>query len=228
MILTLKELASYLRVNERTILRMQKAGQIQGLKVGGQWRFNGSQIDNLFFPDHALSDPSSAVPLKEFMPKDISVPVSRLLRENRILLDLTGTTGAAVIDEMVDVIQREALCLDPAILRQAIHARERLLSTGVGCGVAIPHPREPFTGLREATAMVVGRSGAGVEFGAADGQPVHLFFLTVSQTIQSHLNSLGRLASLCLDREALENLKHASSAEEFIRLVVKSERDNFI
>ncbi len=49
MILTLKELADYLRVNERTIIRMLKAGKIQGTKIGGQWRFNGSQIDQFFF-----------------------------------------------------------------------------------------------------------------------------------------------------------------------------------
>ncbi|MDT8391763.1 MAG: PTS sugar transporter subunit IIA [Lentisphaeria bacterium] len=228
MILTLKELATYLRVNERTILRMQKAGQIQGIKVGGQWRFNGSQIDSLFFPGHPPTDPATAVPLNEFMSKDISVPISRLLREDRILLDLKGATGAEVIDEMVDVINRQSLCLDANILRRAIHARESLLSTGIGDGVAIPHPRDPVTDLREATTMIIGRSTKGVEFGAADGQPVHLFFLTASQTIQSHLNILGRLATLCLDQEALANLKQASSAEEFIRHVLKSERDHFI
>ena len=42
MILTLKELAEHLKVNERTILRMLKCGQIDGKKIGGQWRFNGS------------------------------------------------------------------------------------------------------------------------------------------------------------------------------------------
>lgn len=228
MILTLKELATYLRVNERTILRMQKAGQIQGIKIGGQWRFNGSQIDSLFFPGHPPEDPSTVVPLRDFMSKDISVPISRLLREDRILLDLKGTTGRDVIDEMVDVISRQSLCLDSKIVRQAIHAREALLSTGVGDGVAIPHPRDPVTDLRESTTMIIGRSTEGVEFGAADGQPVHLFFLTASQTIQSHLNILGRLAALCLDQDALVNLKQASSAEEFIRHVLKSERDNFI
>ena len=228
MILTLKELATYLRVNERTILRMQKAGQIQGIKIGGQWRFNGSQIDTLFFPDHAPDDPASAVPLKDFMPRDISVPLSRLLRPDRILFDLQGATGREVIDEMVDVIQRQNLCLDPSVLRKAVHAREALLSTGVGDGVAIPHPREPITDLREPATMIIGRSARGIEFGSADGQPVHLFFLTASQTIQSHLNILGRLATLCLDQEALANLKQTSEAEEFIRLVLKSERDNFI
>ena len=50
MILTLKELADYLRVNERTILRMLNTGQLKGTKIGGQWRFNSSQIDSLFFP----------------------------------------------------------------------------------------------------------------------------------------------------------------------------------
>ena len=57
MILTLKELAEHLKVNERTILRMRENGQIEGVKIGGQWRFNGSQIDRMLFPS-ALSSPS--------------------------------------------------------------------------------------------------------------------------------------------------------------------------
>ena len=58
MILTLKELAEYLKVNERTILRMHESGQIQGVKIGGQWRFNGSQIDKMFFPTIRLPGPT--------------------------------------------------------------------------------------------------------------------------------------------------------------------------
>ena len=228
MILTLKELANYLRVNERTILRMQKSGQIIGIKIGGQWRFSGSQIDSLFFPGTPLEDPASAIPLNEFMPKTISVPVSRLLRPERIELNLKAETSKDAIDELVDIIANRSLCLNPSELREAIHDREKLLSTGVGNGVAIPHPRDPITNLREPTVLVVGRSEKGIDFDSCDGQPVHMFFLICSQTIQSHLNILGRLANLCSKQDSLARISQASDPDDFIRQVIKSERDGFI
>ena len=76
MILTLKELANYLRVHERTVLRMLKAGQIKGTKIGGQWRFNGSQIDGLFFPEGTEGK--------------MEVPLADLVRGHAPEVDITG------------------------------------------------------------------------------------------------------------------------------------------
>jgi len=228
MILTLKELANYLRVNERTILRMQKAGQITGIKVGGQWRFNGSQIDALFFPDGPLSDPTAAVPLNEFTPTAVAVPASRLVNADRMVLDMKAETGSDAIDELVDVIVKRNLCLDAGALREAVHAREALLSTGVGNGIAIPHPRDPIPTVAEPTVIVVGRAEKGIDFGAADSTPVSLFFLICSQTVQAHLNVLGRLAHLCTNENTTDGMKKTADPEQFMREVLKAERADFL
>ena len=82
MILTLRELAEHLKVTDRTILRMLKTGQIQGVKIGGQWRFNGSQIDRVFFPEGPLG--SDDVPLSELTRPQFEIPISRLVNENRV------------------------------------------------------------------------------------------------------------------------------------------------
>jgi len=228
MILTLKELASYLRVNERTILRMQKAGQVKGIKVGGQWRFNGSQIDSLFFPGAAPEGGEKIVPLQQFASGNLSVPISRMVREERMLLNMSATTAAEAIEELVAVVIRNKLCRDPDDLRDAVIGREKMLSTGVGNGIAVPHPRDPVPTLAESTIIVVGRSEDGVEFNAVDGQPVFLFFLIASQTVQAHLNILGRLAHVCSCEEAVSEMKAAGEPSDFFRALLKSERSEFL
>lgn len=228
MILTLKELANHLRVNERTILRMQKSGQIKGIKVGGQWRFNGSQIDALFFPGSPVSDGSAAVPLSEFSPDRSGVPLSRLLRENRIIAEMEATTAEEAVDELMGPVVSGNLCLEPRQLRRAILDREKMLSTGVGNGIAIPHPRNPVTTLAEPAVVVAGRSSKGIDFGAVDGKPVFVFFLIASQTVQTHLHILGCLARICSSSDAVTDLKAAPDSEKIMRALLIAERDSFL
>lgn len=227
MILTLKELANHLRVNERTILRMQKSGQIKGIKIGGQWRFNGSQIDSLFFPESPLEASSDIVPLSEFTRNPVAVPISRLLRPDRMLLEMTAATAGEAIDELVEIVKRRNLSMEPHDLRDAIHARENLLSTAVGRGVAIPHPRDPVPNLAEPSVVIVGRSAKGIDFGAPDRRPVSLVFLIASQTVQGHLSVLGRLAHLFGQCQTATLLK-AGTPEDFIREILRAERDDFL
>ena len=197
MILTLRELAEHLKVTDRTILRMLKTGQIQGVKIGGQWRFNGSQIDRVFFPDGPLG--SDDVPLSELTHSQFEIPISRLVNENRIFLDMKATTVEEAINELTDVKLFNSLVLDITDLRAKCLARENLLSTGVGNGIAVPHPRDPISTLQASGCVVIGRSSKGVDFKAPDGKPVDLFFLVCSQTIELHLHIMGRMSALLSD-----------------------------
>ena len=227
MILTLKELAIYLRVNERTILRMQQSGQIKGVKIGGQWRFNGSQIDALFFPDKALTGPDT-VPLADLTRSPIVVPLSRVLRPDRFIMEMKAKDATGVLDELCSLISAKNLCLDTNDLRQRIDSREQLLSTGVGRGVAIPHPRDPVPALPEPTIIVIGFSRKGVDYKAVDGKRVHLFILLCDQSIQMHLHMMGRLAKLLSPPETAAELIAATSPEEFQRIVMEVERREFL
>ncbi len=228
MILTLKELATHLRVNERTILRMQKSGQIKGIKIGGQWRFNGSQIDSLFFPERPVEGSEAAVPLAEFSRLPVATPISRIIRAERTLLDLQASDGFEAINLLVEVIAKQNLCLEPGELRDAIHARENLLSTGIGNGIALPHPRDPVGALAVPALIVVGRTRQPLEFAAVDNQPVNLFFLLVSQTIQTHLSMLGQLAHILSHHQAVHGMKTATTYDDFLRELLTAERSEFL
>ncbi len=226
MILTLKELAEYLRVNERTILRMLKNGQIQGVKIGGQWRFNGTEIDRMFFSEPE-KEHGESVGLDDLLHHHLSIPVSRLLRPERMLLNMNAETVEQVASELIVPFVREGLVLDAQDLRQRILAREKLLSTGIGNGVAVPHPRDPIPTLREPAVVVVGRSEAGIDYGAVDGKPVHMFFLCVCQNIELHLYVMGQIARLLRDGNFMTHCVGCDNPEDFLRVVLDSERRHF-
>jgi len=222
MILTLKELADYLRVNERTILRMLKSGQIQGVKIGGQWRFNGSQIDQLFFPENPPTGPD-VVPLQDFTQGHFNIPVSRLLKEDRMIMEMAAKDIDGVIEELSEPFARKTLLLDTHDLKNRLLAREKLLSTGIGRGIAIPHPRDPIPTLREPAILIFGRKNKGVDFHAVDQNPVHLFFLLCCQNIEIHLHMMGALARILQDTPFLEGCRQAKKAEDIIRLAMELE-----
>jgi len=227
MILTLRELAQMLRVNERTVLRMLKTGQLQGTKIGGQWRFNSGQIDGLFF---SASDEESEdnVPLSALTRGQIGIPVSRMLSQNRIAMDMKATDAAGAIEELTDPRMLNSVLMDVRDLRTKCLAREELLSTAVGDGVAIPHPRDPVATLRAPAIVVFGHSRTGIAFGAADGLPVHLFFLMCSQNIELHLHLMGRLARLLRHPGFIEQCQTCEAPEDLLRLVLTAERDAFL
>ena len=227
MILTLRELASYLRVNERTVQRMLKSGQLKGVKIGGQWRFNGSEIDRLFFPD---AEPSheEAVPLDDLVRSHLSIPVSRHLREDRMVLDMSASDVPGVISELTAPMERRTLLLDVGDLRTRLLAREELLSTGVGGGIAVPHPRDPLPTLREPCVLVFGRRREGVEYGAADGQPVRLFFLVCCQNIELHLHVMGKLAQLLRESAFVQACLEAGTGSDVLRAALEGERRQFL
>jgi PTS system nitrogen regulatory IIA component len=226
MILTLKELAEYLRVNERTILRMLKTGQIQGAKIGGQWRFNGGQIDKVFFPGAPLGE--EAVPLNAITRSQIDIPISRMLNEDRIIFDLQGETVEDIIGELVMPKVFSTLVLDINDLKQKCLDREKILSTGVGNGIAVPHPRDPIPTLRAPGCVIIGRSDKGVDFKAGDGKPVKLFFLVCSQNIELHLHMMGCMARMLSNETFVQECLEAKEKSEVIKAVMEFERADFL
>ena len=229
MILTLKELAEHLKVNERTILRMLKCGQIDGKKIGGQWRFNGSQIDNVFFPSAASpKGDADPVAVSGVSRARIGIPVARTMDTSRMLMELRGTDPISVIEELTSPRIFNDLVLDTRDLQEKCIARENLCSTAVGNGIAVPHPRDPISTLQLPGCIVYGFSKKGVDFGAADGKPVHMFFLCCSQTIDLHLHLMGALAHLLRDDTFVEKCMSASSPEDVLRAVLDDERNDLL
>lgn len=133
-----------------------------------------------------------------------------------ICLDLQSVDKEAVIGELVDLLVASgSLSAEnrDAVL-EAIMERERLGSTGIGSGLAIPHAKA--SPLVDRMVGAFGRSTRGVEFGASDGEPCSVFILMVSpeDAVQEHIQILRKIALLQRNEHFLRFLNEAGTKEE--------------
>ena len=124
--------------------------------------------------------------------------IEDLLAEDLVLADLQGRTKTAVIQELASAIAKQCPDVEYGPLVQALEERERLNSTALGDGVAIPHGK--LAGVQRVLAAF-GRSAAGVDFQSVDGKLTHLFFLLVApeDSAGAHLKALARISRLLKD-----------------------------
>ena len=104
-----------------------------------------------------------------------------------------GTDKSSALASMVEVMQLPEE-VDREHLLQVLLAREKLASTGVGDGIAIPHVRSPIVLHVPRPTMTLCFLEPAVEFGALDGKPVQTLFTLVSPTVRAHLHLLSQLA----------------------------------
>ncbi len=116
-----------------------------------------------------------------------------LTRPDLVFPDLAAADRQQVLRVFAERIAERGLVRDVETLYQRLAEREDLGSTGIGGGIAIPHCK--VDGLKQGM-VAVGRVLGGVEFGAADGQPVRLFFLVISpsQAPAEHLQALAAIS----------------------------------
>ena len=136
--------------------------------------------------------------------------IAELLSPESILLDLDATTKARLFDAVGAAFAAHG-GLDASAISSSLAAREKLGSTGLGQGIAIPHGR--IHGLREAQGAFA-RLRKPVPFDAPDGKPVdQLFVLLVPEhATDQHLQLLSELAQMFSDRGFRDRLAHAPDA----------------
>ena len=145
-----------------------------------------------------------------------------LLDARRVKVPLTSRTKDDVLRELVELAAGEhGSAIADAILT-SVRERERLLSTGIGAGVAIPHGTTPHV---DQLVLAAGVARDPIEFDALDGRPVELFFLLIGPESASgaHVKALSRISRL-LRREGLRrDLRAAGSGDAFVTVVRASE-----
>lgn len=137
--------------------------------------------------------------------------ISRLLPASNVLLDLPASSKKRAF-EQAGLLFENNQGVARAKVFDSLFARERLGSTGLGQGVAIPHGR--IKGLKEAVAAFV-RVAEPIPFDAPDGQPVAvmIFLLVPEQASQAHLDVLSELAQMLSDKAFRQSLLDAPSPE---------------
>lgn len=134
------------------------------------------------------------------------------VNEKFILPELSARTKEEVLAELVRPLAKE-LKADEQTLYETLLTREKLGTTGIGDGVAIPHGK---VDIFEDLHLVVGRSTEGVEFAALDHKPVHVFFLALApeKSAGKHLKVLAFISRLLLDGEFKRGFFAASGKQE--------------
>ena len=140
------------------------------------------------------------------------------VRPELIVGDLQARDKTEVIKELANHLAGHVPGVDRESLAKVLLERERLASTAIGEGVAIPHGKLDAVGKLVAC---VGRAPSGVDFDSMDGRPTHLFFVLVAPENSTgvHLKALARISRLFKDPEFRTRLMQAKDAAEIYKVI---------
>jgi PTS system nitrogen regulatory IIA component len=147
-----------------------------------------------------------------------------ILSPQSTIVDLKSETKEDIIAELVDSLDTGEAITDRDKVLQAVLEREKIMSTGIGDGIAIPHGKSDAV-VKLAAAL--GTQKRGVDFDALDGEPAYVFFLLVSPANVSgpHIKALARISRLLKNDDFKKKLIASSSPEEIIS-VIQAEEEN--
>lgn len=147
-----------------------------------------------------------------------------ILAVDSIVPELRGRTKKLVLEELIDAVKQNKPHIDSDRLMRVLLERERLGSTGIGDGIAIPHGK-----LKDIDALVLsfGRSIEGIDFESMDGKPVHLFFLLVAPEACAgiHLRALAKIARLLKNGTVRKRLAKVDSREDIFSIIQQEDED---
>ncbi len=152
--------------------------------------------------------------------------VTEILKKDFIISELKGKQKEEVINELVDLFNKDKRVNDIEKVRTAVLEREKIMSTGVGKGFAIPH------GKTDAISEIIaafGKTNSPIEYQALDNKPVNLVFLLVGKDnlVSTHIKLLSRISRMMNKDEFREGLLKANSSEEIFELFKKEEENYF-
>ena len=150
--------------------------------------------------------------------------LSEILDQDNIIPNLKAKDKKGVLEELVDVIVSHDASLDKGSLVKVLLDRERLGSTGIGDGVAIPHGKS--RGLRH-PIISFGRSLEGLDFDSMDGQPAFLFFLLVApeNSASIPLKALAKIAKILKNSSFRDILMHARTRKALYQTIIQNDEE---
>lgn len=121
--------------------------------------------------------------------------IKEIIAPNCILIPLTSTDKTAAITELVDLLDSAGVLENRDSVLQAVLAREKTRSTGIGLGLAVPHGKS--TGCRK-LVIAIGKPKEPLEFGAIDGRPCQLIVLLASPVDETgpHIQALAGVSRI--------------------------------
>jgi PTS system nitrogen regulatory IIA component len=136
--------------------------------------------------------------------------------------NLLSTNKADVLAELINILINSGLKIDRAKAIDILQQREKLGSTGIGDGVAIPHGK-----ISDLNDLVVafGRSKSGIAFDAIDGKPVNLFFMLLApeNSTGQHLKALAKISKMLKTPNFRKKLMDAKTTSDLYKAIVEQD-----
>jgi PTS system nitrogen regulatory IIA component len=153
------------------------------------------------------------------------VKISDFLNVESVIPELMSRDKPAAIAEMAAWLASCHRELDKQKVLDVLRERERISTTAIGEGVAIPHGKLPCV---DRVLAVFARSPKGVDFASLDGAPTHLFFALIApeNAAADHLKALARISRLLKDEAFRKRLMHAENEQEIYNIIAE-EDDKF-
>jgi PTS system nitrogen regulatory IIA component len=194
-IMTIEEVAEYLRVSERTVYDWVQKGEIPGGKIGTSWRFKRSEIEN--WVNRKLT-PRLSADIEDF-----SNSLKSVLSPESVIKIISDNKWDA-LEEMSELIIHAGGLKYKDELMNALRRREELMSTGIGWGIAVPHVRLESV---KSPVMALGVSNDGLsDYESLDGLPVQYVIMIAAGKYQ-HAEYI-KLLSMVSARMKNEDIKH--------------------
>jgi PTS system nitrogen regulatory IIA component len=209
-ILTLEEVAKYLRVSERTVYDWAQKGDIPAGKIGTVWRFKKAEIEQ--WVNERLSG-------NKLMPQKTFIAIDTILSPDRVLF-LDYSTKRDALLALADNLARAPQVKNRQELALEILKREELMSTAIGRGIAIPHIRLASVTDR-VVSVGISRNGIG-DFQPLDDEPVRLMFMIAAAYNQHayYLQTLSFFSARLKNRELRDSLLAAQTARDAYALLM--------
>jgi len=151
------------------------------------------------------------------------VKITDILILDRVIADLTGKEKSEVLEEMANQLADRPAGPDPAQVLRVLQERERISTTAIGEGVAIPHGKLPTV---EKISGLFARSLQGVDFASLDGEPTFLFFTLIApqEAAADHLKALARISRLLKDPDLRQRLMAARNRQDLYDIIATEDQ----
>lgn len=213
-IMTIEEVAEYLRVSERTVYDWAQKGQLPGGKLGTTWRFKREEVENWVNRQLGAKSPVQA--------GTGSGPLSRILSPERVVfLEKADKQGA--LKQLCLVLAGSPLIRNTAELEEAIFRREELMSTGIGLGVGVPHVRLASV---DDLVMALGIAREPLaDYASLDDVPVQIVCMVAAGSSQhtQYIRALSAISSRLKDPAVFHGLLAADSSGAAYRVFTGEE-----
>lgn len=224
-LMTLAEVAEFLQLSEKTVLKMVKNSEIPCAKMANQWRFSRMMLEDW------ITSKMEVIPqndLSRLIEAEYDfVPLSRLIKEENIILEMNAADKNGALAELAENAFRSNLVSNKSEFLKKLKEREQIVSTAIGKGIAIPHIRKPSDRIINEPRIVIGLSSAGIDFSSLDGMPTHVFFLLITDSETVHLRVLAKLTDVLRHESNIDELRKCKTREDFLNFFIKMEQEMF-